>query len=847
MIKNLLVNKKQYIGLLLFQVLIIILLFIHFVDARKNAEIVSPPISMWESRMIQFDEDGFEWFISGQFYREAGYTVNEDTEAIYGPFLNLKKGNYTLTVDYQVDSQQTVRAYAFEQEDKIHCWEEKQVLSEYDNRKTFHYTLSDDVDNFEVRFSFNGQGDIHIRDITIVKSWIGSFINLVAWLVLFATTDLMLLIAEYYSEVKKSNRAKAIVYAIATMMALCVNTDGCFGVYGIMERLWGTFKPYSSFQVIMMFPLILYYEWTIDKTKEFITSMRARVCVAIPSMLFSAFIILGNSYEKVDSWDIAFGGLFGVEASYLQFLGYGILIYYLIALLFMKLEQLSNCKNAEIHKNVDSDLGRAVIKPKLHLLNTYFEMLHKSPFLTTFITLGVLYIPWAILSYPGIATGDTADIILQAFNIPGGTEEHLILLSENVLINQHHPVVPTLIIHGLIIMCAEAFNCANLGLFIYCLIQASLTMCGVSMLVSTMEKEKVNDGLLMGTIIYFAFHPRIQNYIFVLTKDTCYAAILLISVILLWKLVTGKQITKYTMPVFIICLAIMQFFQNAGIYIVVIVSVVGIISGFWNRKGWLMTLVCVLGVYLVATKIIFPLNYFTPGSRREALSIPAQQTARYLIEYPEDVTQDELDIINKVWNSEIMASDYNPIKSDFTKNTFNKYSTTEDLFDYFKVWLVQLFRHPDAYVQATMNNYYEYFYPGEAVARGYLFHYSDSTFEYCTTILERNGIEGINLYWPMGVDKARTVIENIRETLFRIPVLSMVLCVATYIWTAILTLMYMINKKNGKAILILLPVFVVILVCLAASSNGSYFRYVYPIVVILPAALGLCGISDGCD
>lgn len=833
MIKTVIANKKTYMGLLLFQVLIIILLFIRFIDARKNVEIVSPPISMWESRMVQFNDDDFEWFISGQFYRESGYTINEDTEAIYGPFLNLKKGDYTLTVDYKADSQQTVRAYAYEQNDKIHCWEDKQILTEYENRKIFHYTLSDDVDNFEVRFSFNGQGDIHIYDITVVQSWINSFINLIAWVVLFAVTDLMILIAEYYSEVKKSNRARAIIYALAVMIAFCVNADVKLETYGIKERLWGTFKPYSVFQLVMLIPLVVFFEWAIDKIKEYTSALRARVCIMIPAILFSIFIILGNSYEKTNSWDIVFGGIFSVEGSYLQFIGYGVLIYYLIALLFMKLELLKTDNNIDTYKPL--------------CLGIYFKMLHKRPFLTTFITLGVLYIPWAILSYPGIATGDTADIILQAFNIPGGTEEHLVLLSENVLINQHHPVVPTLIIHVLILFAVKFFNCANLGVFAYCLMQTVLTMCGVSLLVSTLEKEKVRDAFLLGTIMYFAFHPRIQNYIFVLTKDTCYAALLLIVVILLWKLVMRKQITKHTVPTFILCLVIMPFFQNAGIYISVIVGIVGIISGLWSRKGWIVTLVCVFAVYFVATKIIFPLNHFTPGSIREALSIPAQQTARYLREYPGDVTREELEIINKVWNSEIMAVDYNPVVSDSAKNTFNKHATTGELLDYFKVWFKMLLRHPDSYIQATMNNYYEYVYPGKATARGYLFNYSDTTFKFCTDKLRMNGIDEINLYWlnsPKILARTRMAFENIRETLFRIPVISVILCVAAYIWTAFVALMYMIYRKNGKAILILLPILVVILVCFAASSNGGYFRYAYPVVVTLPAVLGLCGISD---
>ena len=38
---------------------------------------------------------------------------------------------------------------------------------------------------------------------------------------------------------------------------------------------------------------------------------------------------------------------------------------------------------------------------------------------------------------------------------------------------------------------------------------------------------------------------------------------------------------------------------------------------------------------------------------------------------------------------------------------------------YFKVWFQMFLKHPGIYVQATMNNIYDYFYPGGIVSYRY--------------------------------------------------------------------------------------------------------------------------------
>lgn len=68
-----------------------------------------------------------------------------------------------------------------------------------------------------------------------------------------------------------------------------------------------------------------------------------------------------------------------------------------------------------------------------------------------------------------------------------------------------------------------------------------------------------------------------------------------------------------------------------------------------------------------------------PGSIREALSLPFQQTARYALEYGNEITEEEAAVISNILDYEHLAENYNPRISDPVKRTFNKNATREEL------------------------------------------------------------------------------------------------------------------------------------------------------------------------
>lgn len=130
---------------------------------KNNSKAVTPGIDSWESRYLTY-ENG--WFIDERIFRENGLLEEEEVEIIYGPFVHLNKGSYYALIDYETSFNQSIRIYAFENEDKIITDEETELFE--DGRQVcYKFDVTDDIDNFEVRVVYSGEGSLLIKNIGV--------------------------------------------------------------------------------------------------------------------------------------------------------------------------------------------------------------------------------------------------------------------------------------------------------------------------------------------------------------------------------------------------------------------------------------------------------------------------------------------------------------------------------------------------------------------------------------------------------------------------------------------------------------------------------------------------------
>ncbi len=251
-----------------------------------------------------------------------------------------------------------------------------------------------------------------------------------------------------------------------------------------------------------------------------------------------------------------------------------------------------------------------------------------------------------------------------------------------------------------------------------------------------------------------------------------------------------------------------------------------------------------LGSYLWFSNVFMPEHGISPGSRREVLSIPFQMTARFVQKHDgahsgvkngtDDglVTKEEREVIDRVLNYSTLGKRYDPNKSDDVKSGFNEYASKANLDAYFEVWVEMFWKDPECYVSALVNNYYGYFYPSEQD----VWTYSPAT---SRRIMARrsNQVKPFD-FAPFGspVNSFCGQLVNVyRVAIQRIPLLSLTMSSATYVWLMVLSSIYLLRGRQWRALALWVPFWSILAVCLIGPCNGAtYMRYIYPVVLIAP-------------
>lgn len=609
------------------------------------------------------------------------------------------------------------------------------------------------------------------------------------------------------------------VFCFFTICAFCMDRSipqsSDITVYSFLESLGSRF---ALIHLVLGYALYYFYEHSISLYKNAYQSLRDKLCVIIPAGLFASFMILGYSFRVDNSWQLVFKDFIQITKSFLAAFGYFFLFFCFLVQAFCWGEHIKTGE-LPIRKRGKDIFGR------------YIRLLETHPFLTAFFTFLAVYLPGMVISFPGIFMGDTWPQIAQAYQLPEYTSNYLNLISEDVRLNGHHPVAHTLVLHICIRIGLFLFSSWNAGTFLYICLQVLLTILTLSAVACLLIRMEINSYGVWVFILYEALSPRNQNYLFLITKDVLFADFLLLFILLLHRILTGTYGVRH-MVLSSAAAAAIVLFRNDGKYLLVL-SLAGVFL-FCKKKLFLSLIAVTIGTSLIYGQILLPFFQITPGSIREMLSIPFQQTARYVRDVDDEVTDEEKEAISQVLCYEAIAEVYDPNMSDKVKSEFNESATSQELKAYFSAWFQMFWKHPEIYIQATMNNIFEYFYPDTVLAEIYDYDWSiqcmNNTNECCAVL-------GTDFHHPEKLERIRDLYECLRESIFKLPFLSVLLMPAAYVWTLISWFFFCIKEKNTRALALLLPLAVQLLVCITGPVNGSYFRYLYPVAFCLPAVI----------
>lgn len=562
----------------------------------------------------------------------------------------------------------------------------------------------------------------------------------------------------------------------------------CLTLFVKMES--SIFSITFSGDVLTMFLMFIFLSIFYQKDKI----LKKNIWFYVFSTIFSMIMLIGKSFEFTGNFSYLCKNIDHILLSIISFFGYFILFWYLLSHGY-----------SFIKKNQSS-------KKIIHFLEKY-------PFFSSFIILFLCYLIYMIAFYPAILSPDPSNQIKQFFGLDTKYLDSVIVLDPSVSFTNHHPIFHTLLL-GWCIKLGLLFSNFNLGLFFYTLLQSVTLIAVLSYTIYYMKKIDIPFSVRFFFLLFYAINPVFPFYAMSTVKDTFFTCFVILYVIFLFDLLKEKDISKKKMFVFLMIIILMILFRNNGIHVFILSFpfVFLVLKKLWKKN--LIILITSLISYFIYMNVLLPAFKIPEGSIREMLSIPFQQTARYVVKHEASIPNNEREAIDKILIFDTLKDRYKPNISDPVKEKFNKYATSEELKQYFIVWAKEFFKDPVVYFEATILNTYGYFYPN--TSNWYIYYNYDSRLKDAGFEYSYNSLSGL-----------RKSLSTYGKKFPSIPFLGMGVNIGFHGLLLLFLLMCFLYEKKYRSIIILLPSLTLLLICIASPVN-TYFRYSMPYIFMMP-------------
>lgn len=444
-------------------------------------------------------------------------------------------------------------------------------------------------------------------------------------------------------------------------------------------------------------------------------------------------------------------------------------------------------------------------------------------FRSSFIMITIFWLPYIVIRFPAGVEWDAYYQIEQAL----GYKE----------LTAHWPVFSTYIM-GFFVRMGKVLLCSyNIGLFALVITQSVAGAAVFAYASLFLKRCKVSDLFIAMYVLIVAVSPLYPGYLTSVVKDALFSvAVLLVVLLMAENLMFHKAGSKY-IAVLTVSLIFMSLLRNNGIYIVLFCLVGMLVRYFFkgrqHERSVVAAMVLAIGVYGFYSGIMLPHLGIKQDTVMETFSIPFQQTARYLTKYPEDISEEELLVIDRILDAGQIAQNYNPLLSDPVKATYH--GQMSDILPYFKVWFKHFLRHPGCYLDATLCNSYGFFLPDARMGNNAL-----SSGMFIGTVSN----DQLQFQEPACLDHAEQLLCKYVCLVENNPITFLFANVGVQILLGISLVFLVLYRRNSEMFILLLPMITSILVCIASPTwwhNG--FRYALPIICMNPFLLVL-GIMD---
>lgn len=575
-------------------------------------------------------------------------------------------------------------------------------------------------------------------------------------------------------------------------------------VNSFTDLLTDIYYSLSSSRLLMMLlaffvAILLFAAFRLPANKK------ASIFSAILSVFLSVTNVLGMSFSSTNSWDMVLSSGKALFKAMWRIGSYSIVFYAVFVIIFYLLDKY-------LTEELKEENSGFTTKRFLKLVMITF----------------LCWMPYFISFYPGIIATDTLWQTMEYFGYYVHMNEYSPWFGiREYTITNHHPFFST-VLFGCFYKLGIWLGSAYYGVCIYTILQMlflSSVFVGTSFY---LRRIGISDRATKYFLRFYTFFPLIAIWSITVVKDTLFSIFCYILTVFLIEIVRtrGEALKSVRFDIGLSVAAILTMLnKNQGVYIVFIILVAFLIA---FRRYW-KQLLATLGLMVIVfqglyVNVLLPALNVAPGGVQEILSIPFQQTARYVCEYGEEVTEEEKEAINAILPYDKLPELYDPKKSDDVKFKYNQQADSDDLKAYFKVWFKQFCKHPGTYFEATLNNIYGFFYAD---------FYSPLMHKSISGVADSH--EDIKISWSDNslLTTGRGVVIHGVRFAQRVPVVGLLFSVGFMSISVIICSVILLYQRKGRYLLAFMPAILSVLVCIASPDNGNY-RYSMPIAFMVP-------------
>ena len=418
----------------------------------------------------------------------------------------------------------------------------------------------------------------------------------------------------------------------------------------------------------------------------------------------------------------------------------------------------------------------------------------------------------------------------------------------------HHPIVHTLFLQGMLWLGNHIFGSVNAGMALYTAVQMLLLAGSMAYGMLVLHRRKIAAGWQLTIQILGMFFPFHWYMSVSMTKDTVFSAFLLLQLVCLTDLLWEDR-NSWRPGIRDLFYALgtvgMILFRNNGKYAMIVLLAFAFLMfcfGKKARKLWGRLLVvsgAAVCVGLFVLSAVFSATHAEQGDRREMLSMPIQQLSRCMIYHggigvlaEDDGTMDAADkaLINDFILDEAYR-DYDPGIADPVKRHTNTYVVRYRSGDFIRVYLHLLGNYPGDMINAALATNAGFLSPFDTTHADVNRVEGRAGLSYVQTRWEEDTLNGRGIYkdskWPWLFDRLENWAEN--NSYLRIPVLKYLFVPGSYLWLylALAAVLVIADRKRF---------------CLPLAIVAGYYgtmllgptvqmRYVYPVMLALPYLL----------